>query len=51
MSKEGNTQKGFGVTYNKNVSVRQDRVSGHGDQQFSETKAAFSKAQNDTKKA
>lgn len=52
MSKEGITQSGFGVSYNKNVSVRTgDKVSGHGDQQFSDVKAAYNKAQNDTKKA
>ena len=47
---ESNKAPGFGVDYKKNVSVRSDRVGGHGDMQMSETKAAFSKAQNDTKK-
>lgn len=48
---ESNKAPGFGVDYKKNVSVRSDKVSGHGDQKFQETKAAFNTALNDTKKA
>lgn len=52
MSKEGITQKGFGVEYKKNVTTRNDGISA-GDRmsKMSGTKEAFSKAQNDTKKA
>jgi hypothetical protein len=51
MSKEGHANQGVGVTYNKNVSVRKDKVSGHGDMQMSNTNSAFNKATKDTKKA
>ena len=47
---ESNKHSGFGVDHKKNVSVRSDRVGGHGDMQMNETKAAFNKACNDTKK-
>lgn len=50
MKSEGITQSGVGVTYKKNVSVRNDRVSGHGDQKLSGTKEAFNKSCMDTKK-
>jgi len=50
-SKEGITQKGVGVEYKKSVSVRKDRVSGHGDMTMSGTQSAYSKSQNDSKKA
>lgn len=50
-SKESNKSHGFGTEHKKNVSVRSDRVGGHGDMQMAETKSSFSKSQNDTKKA
>lgn len=49
--KEACTQKGPGVEYKKNVSVRSDKISGHGDQSYSTTQGAFKSALNDTKKA
>lgn len=50
-SSESNKAPGFGVDYKKNVSVRSDKVSGHGDQQMKETVSAFKAACGDTKKA
>lgn len=49
--KESNKAPGFGVNYTKNVSVRKDRISGHGDMKMSDTKAEFNRACKDTKKA
>lgn len=52
MSKEGITQKGVGVEYKKVVTTRNDRINGgDGQSKMSGTNQAFSKAQNDTKKA
>ena len=49
--KEKIVQRGFGTESKSTVSVRSgDKVSGHGDQKFSDTKAAFSNA-SDNKKA
>lgn len=49
-AKEGITQSGIGVGYKKNVSTRNDKISGHGDMKMSGTKEAFNKA-SDNKKA
>lgn len=49
--KEGITQKGVGVEYKKGVTVRSDRVGGHGDMTMAGTQSAYSKAVSDTKKA
>lgn len=48
---EGITQKGVGVEYKKNVTVRGDRIGGHGDMAMAGTQAAYKKANTDTKKA
>ncbi len=50
-SSESNKAPGFGVDYKKNVTVRSDKIGGHGDMQMKETVAAFKKACGDTKKA
>lgn len=52
MSKEGITQQGFGVTYNKTVSAKQHKVSGHRDvgSQVTGTQQAYKQAAHDTKK-
>lgn len=42
--KEGNTQKGVGVESKPTVSVRSDRISGHGDMQMRGTKEAAAAA-------
>lgn len=51
MSKEGNTQKGAGVTVGGSIPLRSDRVGGHGDQKYSGTKEAYNKAINNSTKA
>lgn len=49
MSKEGITQKGPGVQYKPTVSVRSDKISGHGDMKMSNTKSAYSNATDNKK--
>lgn len=53
MSKEGITQKGIGVEYKKNVTVRSDKVGSHADKASvpTSTSSAFNQACGDTKKA
>lgn len=46
---EGWSQHGAGVTYKPTVSVRNDRVKGHGDMKQSGTKEAFNKSNKNTK--
>lgn len=52
MSKEGITQRGVGVEYKKNVSVRSDKIkAGDMTSKMSSVTGSFNKASTDTKKA
>lgn len=50
MKEKNTTNTGPGVNYKPNVSVRSDKISGHGDMKMQNTKSAFSSA-SCTKKA